>query len=635
MKMRRLFVPLLAVGLLLGGCKEKLNLQNIDTSMDVKMGLTVPIGTVHTTLGEIFTEYDVKGMHIGREGDQNLLFYTDTFEMKEEFHIVDMADHISQADKDLNIYDKVSELALPSTMYDGNTVIVPAGIDLPLNLDFVIGLKLDGINDSVGTERIDSVYIRRASFKSYLKKKGNLGLEWSMVDSIRMAMGGDANDHTFHCEGLDTVLVYSKSKEFPRKITDFEDTIPIDIDHFLMNLVKNSSQPIGFKNVNDSVTFHLLFHLNIPGGSTVNLGSNARINYLLKVQFIDYEAMWGFFKPTKDMHDKSVISIVDEWESWNTFGAKLPLADPKFTLDIKTQIAGPLRVSFDSIYSAEKGGQPVFALFDGKTQRVEQVADPGKPERHFVNPTGRANLNDTTRMTLHFSKDVKEGQLDRLFSIHPDTIAYAFSVDFDTLLQDNTPAQIRITPDEMMHVKGIVELPFMLNKGLFFSYKDTVFDLGLNEYSLDSIAHSVDFIDTIQTGHVKLFLSIRNEVPFDLVGKVYFLNESNQVVKDPMTKDTLWLTPDKKINIKAPRYGAGYKLIEAGENTIIADLNEKQWREVSNADRMIYDLRLDDKELQNTSYPYPVKLEKQQGLRIHIGAAATVDAILNFNNNNK
>lgn len=70
--------------------------------------------------------------------------------------------------------------------------------------------------------------------------------------------------------------------------------------------------------------------------------------------------------------------------------------------------------------------------------------------------------------------------------------------------RQRTP-QIRITPNTGIYVDAIATLPFIFNEGVGIEYSDTINDIDISRYTLDSLLASVDMIDTLKNERLKTY----------------------------------------------------------------------------------------------------------------------------------
>ena len=271
----------IVAGCMLASCHSDIDLNNIDTKSEVEMGLALPVGSIHATIGDFFG----KGMgkfYVDSVDNQGVITWRDTFRIARNFHQVDLAQYISEKELTLNVYDKITAAEMIGT----NKKVIGTGF--PVTLTFDMPLKLSGINsaDNIENERLDSALIEMASFSSLIKTN-NLPLEWEWIDKVTLELG-----EQLRRPAGNTMVVYDKTRDN----YGYNQNIPTQVDHFTINLLKkNSAGQYVIGQVIDSCDFKINFTFTIPAGQIVEVPEDAGFDYKLGVQFIDYAAIWGKF----------------------------------------------------------------------------------------------------------------------------------------------------------------------------------------------------------------------------------------------------------------------------------------------------------------------------------------------------
>ena len=610
----------IVAGCMLASCHSDIDLNNIDTKSEVEMGLALPVGSIHATIGDFFG----KGMgkfYVDSVDNHGVITWRDTFRIARNFHQVDLAQYISEKELTLNVYDKITAADMIGT----NKKVVGTGF--PVTLTFDMPLKLSGINsaDNIENERLDSALIEMASFSSLIKTN-NLPLEWEWIDKVTLELG-----EQLRRPAGNTMVVYDKTRDN----YGYNQNIPTQVDHFTINLLKkNSAGQYVIGQVIDSCDFKINFTFTIPAGEEVEVPEDAGFDYKLGVQFINYAAIWGKFKPSNDMHDEAVVDLSESWGSldfiskWN-----VPFADPKIDMSIVTRVAGAMVVNGEYLYAEDANGEKHYASFKYGTATT--------PDFHrqfqsweYLDPITSTIGDSTTNMTIPFDKDPERGHIDNLFRNMPQKLGYQFAIDFNYQM---TP-QIRITPSTAIRIDAVCTLPFIFNQGLDMNYTDTV-GVDLSQYSIDSLLKEVDIVDTMKATDVTLYLKAKNTIPLDVYASMRCLDATGQVMKDPEdpTKPLL-LFPSDTITLKAPNYekdGGNWVPKSPGETVITAQLTKRQVDLLPLIKHIRYTAIINDKSLSDAYSKglSNIRITDDQGLTLRIGVTAHVDAILNFDGN--
>lgn len=625
MHFKSLHASLLAVvfGALLSSCHSDLDFGNIDPKAEVELGLALPVGSVYASIGDFFGA-GAGNFYVDSLNNKGVITWKDTFTIARNFHQVDLAKYISEKQLNLNVYEKIDA----AVMIGSNKRIIGTGD--PVTLDFDMPLKLKGINhpDSLDKERLDSALIETASFNSIINTN-NLPLEWEWIDQVTLDLG----DQIRRPAG-NTMVVYDKNRDN----YGYNRNIPTAVDNFTINLMaKNAAGQYVVGQVIDSCNFVIHFTFTVPAGRQVDIPEDAGFKYKLGVQFIDYKAIWGRFIRSKDMYDESVIELSETWGALDFISrSNLPFADPKIDMFIVTQVAGALKVDGDYLYAEDINGTKRYATFKYGTE-TKQDFHRQFQSHEYLDPVTSTIGDSTTNMMIPFDKDPERGHIDILFQNMPQRLGYKFNLDFNYQM---TP-QIRITPNTSIRIEAICQLPMIFNEGLKVVYEDTIKDIDISKYSIDSLLNNVKIIDTLKATDVNAVLHAKNQIPVDL--KVYFrcLDAAGQIIMDPEdnTKPLL-LFPEDTVKLQAPTYvkeSGNWVPKTPGETTIFANLSQAELNLFPKIKQIAYYAQIDDQSLQEAYSKglENIRLTDDQGLTVKLGLSASVDAILDFSKDKK
>ena len=617
--MKRLFtmfcmVSTIGLTMLWNGCTADVDLDNIDTSVDVEANVATPIGSITATIDD-FVGDGTWGIFIDTVNHEGVITFRDTFSIARDFHKLDLSKYISNTKISMNVYDKMeAKGVLANGQITGNGQTI--------ELEFPLTLKLKGINNNKDYQRIDSAMIKNAKFESSIGKAGGLPLEWDWIDKVVLHM----DENNFHRKGGNDIVVYSKGDGY-----GYSEPIPSNIDEFTLDLMKDkhpSKPELYYGNAIDSCKFVIKMTMTIPQeAGVVTVPKGAGFEYRLRVQFIDYYAVWGMFEPSNDMHGEGLETIATYWEPWNTLrDLRLPFAEPKVDMHVTTQVAGALVMYGDYLYTKNTQGEEAYALFNGEKTL----------EKHFT-PSEYLTLDSeigatTTNMCVTFDKDPARGQIDRLFSIRPDMIGYKFHVDFN---RQATP-QVRLTPNTSIKVDAVCNLPMIFNEGVSLGYSDKIKGIDLSMLDLDSLLKDVEMIDTLEEASAKLVIKFENSIPLQFKGMLTCLDENDNVIIDPKTEKPLLLTENDTILIAAPEF-------KKNEQTHNWDPTPLESVEVINVDRedletlrqiktIEFHAWMDDKSLDGAYEKgmNNIQLKDNNYLKVKIAVGANVEGVLNL-----
>ena len=609
----RTYLVLALSSVILLGCRSKIDLDNIDTTSEVEMGVALPVGSISAKVGD-FIE-GISNIYV----EDGVIVWRDTFNSTKNYHQIDLAQYISSDQFSLNVYEQLS--ASGKIGGDGKVT----GDGNPMTLIFDLPLKLNGINnpDSLSSERIDSAQIDNASFASTLSLQG-CNLDWDWINKVELDLGDQVSR-----KAGNIVTVYNRGDG-----GGYNQKISTAIDNFSICLMKNRNlnpdqHAIYYPtNVKDTCTFRVRLNFTIPNGTKMDVPSNSRILYNMDVQFIDYTAIWGMFAPSKDMRDEDTVDITESWGDFEFLSrARVPFAEPEINVHVHTHVAGALWLKGDYLFVEDIDNVITYATFNGAHQREEHYS-----KGEYLDPY-TSLLTDSTDLTVLFDKDPKRGCIDKLFLNTPKNLGYKYNIDIDHM---KTP-QMRITPSTAVHVAADCKLPLIFNQGLHLDYSDTITDVNIGQYSIDSLLDEVDWVDTMKTTDVKLILKSKNTIPLCVKAYMRCLDENDNLLMDPSDPSKpLLLFPDDTIRLAPPTFnyaGGNWNITEPGETVIIANLTKEKLDLFPQIKSIIYTAVVDDESLDYAfkyNDKFKVRITDDARLTMKIGITAKVDAILNF-----
>lgn len=613
--MKRLFtmfcmVSTIGLTMLWNGCTADVDLDNIDTSVDVEANVATPIGSMTATIDD-FVGDGTWGIFIDTVNHEGVITFRDTFSIARDFHKLDLSKYISNTTLKMNVYDK-----LEGKPYFVNGQIT--GNDQPIVLTFPLTLKLKNINNNLAHQRIDSALINDASFISKISSIGGLPLKWEWIEKVELKLGKN-----FHRPSGNLITVYSKGDGY-----GYNQNINVAVDAFSMNLMKEKN-PQSWKdytnNVVDTCNFEILMHIVVPSSAgVVNIPSTAAFQYDLGVKFIDYEAVWGMFEPSKDMSGEAVEAIATYWSPWNTLqDLRLPFAEPSVDMLVTTQVAGAMIMEGDYLYTENEQGEKAYATFDSDTSLYK-----------FFNKNEYLPLSSPigTEKTMHilFDKDPSRGHIDQLFAIRPDQIGYKFAVKFN---EQETP-QIRLTKNTSIKIDAVCNLPMILNEGVSLGYSDKIKGIDLSMLDLDSLLKDVEMIDTLEEASAKLVIKFENSIPLQFKGMLTCLDENDNVIIDPKTEKPLLLTENDTILIAAPEFtkdGHDWNITPL-ESVEVINVDRDDLETLRQIKTIEFYAWMDDKSLDEAyrNGLNNIQLKDDNYLKVKIAVGANVEGVLNL-----
>lgn len=631
--MKRITFALSMMAILLcTGCNPDIDVNNIDMKAEINTALALPLGSMKMTIGDFINDSTTKYIYINKEG---VLCFIDTFPISRPFHDIDLSSYASNLDKTLTVKSKIESLT-------GSTGNFYGGYSLDLIFD---DLKMDFPNinkdTTIENERLDSLVIKNAVFKSSVSR--NFDLDWSEVDSISLVLGPQFN----RPEGK-YIRIYTRGdKKSDGSNYDFGDVIPITVDEFTLCLMKNKNidQMTGNRNINngnvlDYCEFAINFYITLEGREHQALTTESSFNYHLDLDFVDFYSAYGMFRPSSKMRDQDTIDLMKEWDTWTLFKkAKLPLSRPHVDMQIETTVAGYMQMDSLYIFTQDASGEKRTAHFNGSEIIPTLKWSSYQATGHIA--TVKSPMEDYTHITIPFSNQSSEGEIDRLFEVKPDFIGYRFNVKVD----QDANQQIRITPNSDVKVVAIIDAPLDFNEGMELDYVDTIKNVDISAITLDSLLASGDVLDTVKESSLMLVLDIENRIPFQIKGAFRFLGEGDTLVmlaneqglmepirvSDEMgeMKDTLY--------IPVPQYGrqdGQYQITAPGKYRYVVNISQDKFDKFSEIKSIQLEAIMDNEALKYAFKEHPgftTAIATNEQLKVKVGVVLKVDATLDLN----
>ena len=624
----------IATGCILAGCQSKdVDLDNIDLSAETQFGMALPIGTINLAVGDFLSGNGNLYVDSLPGEKKGVLTYKIDTTIARYYHQVDLKQHISSKTLKLSIYDRLREEVqeypdLMQYLLSDNKV---TGNGTSITLDFPITIKLSGINEpySVLGERLDSALIELASFTSRIETN-HLPLRWEWIDRVSIDLGPQVTRPAGNL-----MTVYDKNRDTDPDIYNYGKEVPMSVDNFSIVMMKDRNPKGGWAayqyNVVDTCLFHIYFTFTIPNGVELIIPTDAEFEYTLGVQFIDFKAIWGMFRPSSDMHKEEVIDLVESWGALEFLKrSRIPFSDPIVDVNISTEVAGALYIDSAYIFTETEGVRKYAMFKEGQTTRTIYFDD-----GQYL-PLDSKPGEVAKNMNLRFDKTEEGGQIHRLFGSIPQNLGYRFSVKFN---EQKTP-QIRVTNNTAVKLKTQATLPLMFGDSLYIEYSDTILDVNLSQYSIDSLLRDVKVVKSVDVNELNLILKAENEIPVRLKAYMRCLDAKGTVIPDPTDESKpLLLFEQDTIMIDAPTYAdnGGWHKTANGTTTITAHLTQEKLDMLPSVKGIIYTVVIDNESLQEAynNGLSNVKIKNTDRLKLTIGLSADVKAALDFNNNNQ
>ncbi len=593
-------------GCMLAGCHSNVDLNNIDPTAEINMGLALPVGSVNLTMGDFLGSGQIEQIYLDEYG---LFHFQSTLEIPtKNYHSIELKSYIIQNASQL-VFDVSEKVPAGTTLVGTGTMVYP----LPA---FDLDLTFSGINDDVTDERIDSIWITEAVFSSWIDVE-DFDLQWDEIKSVKLILDSAQFRRP---QGMEI--------ELPIDGQDFKEKLEIRVDDFTMNLLKNQSDPN--QGTVNAISFKLQFEVCPSAGHMITIQPTSKLKYDLTVDVLDYDAIWGFFEAGSQMSNTDTIYLKDEWPDWeNMKKLKLRFAEPRIDISITHKVSAPLIMYMDYIKASNSDGITKPATWDGKTSKALYFETPDE----YISPLTET-LNDSVTLNRTFTYEADKGNIDELFDIRPDSFIYSFHLAVNrTALHDDPNwskwKQLRIMKDTRVSGYAIADIPFKFNEGSEIAYTSVIDSVRLNSYSLDSLLATVPVLDSVNAASLKLILQVKNSIPFDLQGTFTFLDEDSvdlglQLVEDNTTNTFHFPAPTMSAPGGPNEYG---EVKTPSETTIIVNVDKNDFDRLSEVKKVKFDIAI-------TGNPQRCKITSTTGVNIRIGIAGQIDAVVDFSKNN-
>jgi hypothetical protein len=528
------FIVSVAVAIGIVACNE-VDLGNLSNDIQLDEKLVVPLGYTEATFLE-FVE-DSAGIEIYIEGDEVFWSVRDTaiYKMKQ------------LQPQPFNLYSD----PLPTTVF------------LPSETQLVWTFEdyFDFVSNENGEERIDSAYIN------------------SLAGSISL----NITDAAAQFSSLTAVLEFD-----PTKITHFDGTPVTETLNFTSF---NELQPVSLTNVKVFGLTQQEGEIGIPvsiktyltastAGTTIAAGSILSLQ-ATNFQPLDYSIAYGLFKPTENL-----LNINEDFDfNINDLEGLLKFHDPRVHITVKSNVGSDMIFDLDYLKAYKNGST------SGDTARAEFE---GSYAYSFL-ARGTATPHQWRETTETFDRD--HGATYRLFASEngemPDKLSYRYSIGLQQPRDDNGNLKpMFITPDAELQVYGRADIPMWLDEGSYYTYKDTLEDVGEN------IEDYLDDLD--ENGFTLTALLIRlkllNGLPVHAKCRIEFLD----ALGNEISKQELGIQDSYEIEM--PQVTADGTVISPSEQIIVIGKKDKMNIDLIKSVKSIaFDIKLDG-EKENIQY---------------------------------
>ena len=564
-------VVFLACALL--ACDPKIDFDNIDPSVKAEMGIALPVGEFGITLGDLIpTNEGVLSVN-----EQGVYQLSAGFDFSQTIDDIDVSKYAATKEQTLFISEKFHNLP---------AIVGP----LTLPLEFELKMGMDGVNQTLQDERIDSMRLTSATLIANIDQ--NFGLSANHIQKAELILSDD-----FHRAAGNTIVLPFTSFNTPTNIT---------LDNFSIHFVKDPTLPASDDNVKDTITLKLRLTLNLAAGEMITLNTNSKFTVNVTVRINDYEAVYGRLVSNTEVGIQDCLELSEMWEGFNNLqNFHLNLYDPTISFDLTTSIGTPIRFHLTEFKSENQDGTDVrYAQFNGSNEY--EVSLP-----NYVKVTD--SYDQTATNTIVFNRE--NGNIGRLFEISP--YRFCYNLGFIPEARNGSDQQRIVKGRNFFQATVKMTLPFAFDEGVSLEYKDTI-PVDFSAVNLDSLLEEVEFIDNVEIRQLHLVLGLQNTLPFDVDASFAFLNANQQDLD-------IRPTEDGAIHIAGPKeYGSNGPIPGVGNTELV--VNDEMVDKLKDVRYLVFNISAKDPQ----SNLYPLTLEPENGLKIKIALAADVAAYMNL-----
>lgn len=573
-----------SLSIILNACKANVDLGNIDMTTSVETSLSLPLGSIYLKLGDFLGDSTIQGVSVDENGQY---LYADTMQFSHTIELVDINEYTKPISYSLDFAEQIA-----ADYPEFNNVAIPAG--KKISLDFPIHISLDKMNEQADEMRLDSLVINMARFFATIQTE-DLNLAVSDIQRIELEVKNGFSSASGNIVRL------------PLNQYGWGQDMPIELRDVHIVLMKDPKQEPSMNNLLDSL--YLNVHIQIQTSQQVQIQSTSSFSFTLALDNLAPDAIFGYIKMPSLLQDSVIDYPIEKfWAGWKAFdGTILPVSKPSLLFTIEHGFSVPLAATVNALNVSNKDGEYRHATFNGSKSKIFTI-----PSKIAMDAPYDATIIDSIRIDY----TAENGNIDELLTIHPDNVSYNYAIGIDT---SSTQKQFRITNNPNLNMSLGIHIPFEFNSNVYFAYCDTMRDINLTAFQLDSLLAEVEFIEDIEKAELKLYLTIENWIPFNIEAVVTFFDEEGEKIQiSSMEEDHLDLM------LSQPKTITNGLVSEPSTNQIILNVTKDDFEKIASTDYIVIQAKLKDNDTM-------VKLTPQAAVVIKAGITADVKAIIDVN----
>lgn len=607
---------------LLAGCRSEIQLDKIDPTIEAQMKLALPVGSFSAKVSDFLGTNDSAEFYIDTVGGENVVTWHRSFEYEQKITDFDFSGKIGGKKYYVDLYQQIANVIIdpdgqsgplpPQKLIKNDSIIVPEGYSYDGWMEFPIALAIEGLNKPDLAERLDSAQMDSARFSIQLSKAYFDDLKWEWIDTITLDWG----ENIVRIPSR-VITVFAKGQGSP------DQKIYLPLKNFTLDLVKNHALTPASNNVVDSINLVAKVKYTIPEKTYAKINSSSGLNCDFQVANITPKAFWGWFTKGPSYYEETVNISYEPYSFLN--GARLPLANPRIDATLETRVAGNMRLIADYIYTLDSAGNKHSATWN-ESDKWDHVFT---EKDGCINPI-TSPLDATTNIKFFFDGSKENGNIDALIEEMPRKLVYKIGVAFDSV----TTPQIRVVADATVKAKATAKVPLEFHKGLKIDYTDTIKGIKLEQASIDSLLKEVNWVDSLKTTNVNVFLNIENSIPFEIEATFYCLDANDQPIMDPNDPTKLWRIFDPEtLTLACATYEPGTHNIIPARSVSNCPMTKEKLDLFPKIKSIVYYGKLNDDALQKPEM-LGAQINGNNKLKVRLGLTADIDAYINLANVN-
>lgn len=598
--LKKLLIVLITTTIAFTSCVEKVDLNNMDSSVTLNPALALPIGSVHANMIDLlsfvdssFINVDEKnGIYIFFEQDGlNIDFAVDQFskgeklsetltlsrieEVNKAFTTIDsyIIDFNNKIDEITNII-QVGKISYIEPLHEPEDIILPNEITSQINtinknieqinkfegfdISFIPKIKktLEDIKteiDKIGRlQRFTEVKLPETEFSFEQRSEYNFGfnifeegVKNIRIDSAKIA---SANiDFEMRIEGVDFsqgdyLLV---ELDFPKL---FNDTIQDRFEVFKIteNVFTFSEHMSNFMayfdlvNKTNYIDLSINFTLVSVGSLTIN--RDAKFTFDTEINLINFEEIYGHIWQKDEFQSGEIAFDIPAglFNSELIQTNNILLSNPLIDIDFNHNIGIPMNLIVDNFYYEKNGVK--FNLDNNNESNSIKL--------EIEQPSKIGEFSNT-----QFKLDNTNSPIAELIQKLPERIGVQWHV-LTPITADSSVHYFKNPIQANMDID--VTVPFQFDETTYFAYKDTI------AADLTSIISSITDIGQIDT--LCLYLDITSALPANVNAKLLFLDENFNLIRETNSFEITAAIVDNEGKVETPTLQN--KTISFGNNLV-------------------------------------------------------------------